>query len=374
MRTTQHKIISKSKDHPARRAMLIDFELDAGEAVASDIVVQQTGWTLYCLDQGKQCAVFVKTSETLDVMRAPFFRMAQYEQAEHVLLMPWEDLHRVAAHAALPANLIFIFNIGRSGTTLVSHMLDKVEGVYSLSEPNAQLDVVMNRFENGPLVTRQLLESCTRMLCRKADGSVPEHVAFKLYSQCLFNCADYHAAFPTAKFVFLYRDAIGWGNSVYKMMRGYGMSLTLDAAAFANYWRITSAGYDIRYLEHYVSPQAEVYVPEQLIGASWCLHLETYMQLFNSGVPFLALRYNEIVSQRDHSTTLLLQHCALSSTALDHALAVFAQDSQQGSGIGKDNLNTGFTAESETRLLQTLSLHAQFKSAEFILPDIYAAA
>ncbi len=37
--TTLHRILSKSKDHPARRAMLADFVLGAGETTTPDHVI-----------------------------------------------------------------------------------------------------------------------------------------------------------------------------------------------------------------------------------------------------------------------------------------------------------------------------------------------
>jgi hypothetical protein len=241
MSATLHNITARTKDHPARRALLGDFVLDAGTRVPSDIVVKETGCSLYCLDQATRAAVFVKVPPNCDLAAAPFMRMAQFQHATHVLLVPWNELTELAQCVPLPKNLIFVFNIGRSGTTLVSHMLGHVEGVLSLSEPNAHLDATRSRYINGVALTRELISASTRLLCRQPDGSVPDTLAIKLYSQSLFNCADFHHEFPQAKYVFLYRDATSWANSTFKMAKGYGMADVLDRAARDFTWNIVSA-------------------------------------------------------------------------------------------------------------------------------------
>jgi hypothetical protein len=344
---------------------------NAGSATAADTVLEEAGWSLYCLDQPTQSAVFVQVPPDCDLSATPFMRMAQYEQASRVILIPWTDLDDIAARVALPENLIFVFGIGRSGTTLVSHMLGLVEGVISLSEPNAQFDATDFRHGNSPDVTRRLIAACTRLLCHQPDGSVPNTQAFKLYSQSLFSCLDYHASFPQAKFVFLYRDAVGWANSVYKMVRGYGAAGTLDRAGRDTIWRITSSGQDIALLERSLSTSGEVYHLEDIAAASWSLHFEHYTTCLEAGVPFLALRYNEIVADREGSTCALLTHCGLQADQAASVLRSFDTDSQDGSGIGQDNKIAGFTPEQVERFLRALGRQKRFTSPDWILPDVY---
>ncbi len=371
MSATLHAITSRSKDHPARRAKLADFGLDQGSPTSAQHVVMEVGWTLYCLDQASRHAVFVRTPASADLSATPFLRMAQFNLASHVALVPWSQLDDLAARLPLPQNLIFIFNIGRSGTTLVSRMLGEVDGVTSLSEPNAQLDITMNRAQNGPELTRQLIAACTRLQGRQADGNVPRTLAFKTYSQSLFNCADYFAAFPQAKYVFLYRDALSWANSLYKMAQGFGMPEALDRNARDFVWNIASAAYDISIFENSLPGPAETFHHEDISAKCWQLHMDCYMKNLAAGVPFFALRYNEMNSDRENTTRMLLQHCDLPSAAAASALHGFDQDSQEGSGIGSDNQKKGFTSENRQRFLAALARQKTFAAPDLRLPDTY---
>ncbi len=367
-----HNILARSKDLPARRAMLKDFELDAATETSADRVVTELGWTLYCLDQATQRAVFVRTPPDADLSATPFLRMAQYDHASQVMLVAWSELDTLAARVPVPQNLIFVFNIGRSGTTLVSRMLGRVEGVVSLSEPNAQLDITMNRAANGRDLTRKLIAACTRLQCRQPDGKTPHTLAFKTYSQSLFNCAEYYEAFPKAKYVFLYRDAVSWANSLYKMARGFGVSEALDRNTRNFVWSIASAAHDISVFEKSFPGAAEIFHHEEISAVCWDLQLDCYMKNLRSGVPFLALRYNEMNADRENMTRLLLEHCGLPTAAAASAMHGFDQDSQEGSGIGGDNRIKGFTPENRQRFLATLAQQKKFNMPDEILPDIYS--
>jgi Sulfotransferase family len=371
MSATLHSIENRSRDVPARRAMLANFELTTGVSISSNMILKEQGWSLYCLDQATKQAVFVKTPADCDLSALPFLRMAQYQCATHVALIAWDDLEGLSTQVPLPQNMILIFNMGRSGTTLVSRMLANVPHVMSLSEPNAQLDITMNRAENGQALTRSLIAACTRLQCRPPYGSVSASVAFKLYSQALFNCADYFANFPNAKYVFLYRDALSWGNSLQKMVMGFGFTelFTEDMKNFS--WQMGSAANDPKILDHYFDQNAKSFFGELVHAPVWALHMEEYTKHFEAGVPFLAMRYNEIVADHEAATKTLLKHCGLAANSVHDALHGFDEDSQKGSGIGQDNKAEGFKPENYQRFAETLAKHPRFNRPDMILPDIY---
>jgi hypothetical protein len=371
MPASLHAIKNRSRDVPAGRANLANFELGDGVSVSPNITLSEPGWSLYCLNQATQQAVFVKTPKNCDVSAMPFLRMAQYQGAEQVLLMPWGELETLADRVSLPQNMILIFNMGRSGTTLVSRMLANVKNVLSLSEPDAQLDITMNRAENGPDLTRELISACTRLLCRPPHGLSTQTVAFKFYSQTLFNCADYFASFPNAKYIFLYRDALGWGNSIQKMVIGLGLPEIFNKEMKNFSWYMGSAASDPRILDHYFDKNAETFFGELVHAPVWAMHMDEYMKNFDAGVPFLAMRYNEINADHETATKTLLQHCGVSENAIADALHGFDEDSQKGSGIGKDNKAEGFKPENYLRFAETLAKHPRFNSPDILLPDIY---
>lgn len=372
MLATLHKIESRSIPHPAEAAILKNFTMGKGEPASPEIVLNEDGWSLYCLDQSSKMAVFVKTPPDSDLNATAFMRMAQYQSASHVLLVAWSNLAQLAAKIPEPENLILIFNIGRSGTTLVSRMLARVPDVLSLSEPEALFNITMEKNSNDPKLNQEQIFACTKLSCKPPYGQPPKTVAMKFQSQNILNCDDYFAGFPNAKYVFLYRDAKTWANSIYKMTRSFGFPELWDQPHLDTAWSIFSAASNIEYLAPYLDLQAEFTHPEQLIGPAWAFYLEYYMAWLAKGIPFLAMRYNEINADHETATTILLKHCGLSNSAVADAMHGFDEDSQKDSGIGQDNKFEGFKPENYARLMETLAKHPRFNSPDIILPDIYA--
>jgi Sulfotransferase domain len=372
MNATLHKIESRSIPHPAESAILANFRLDKGDLASPDLVLNEEGWSLHCLDQASKMAVFVKTPPECDLSATAFMRMAQYQGAEYIMLVPWQSLPTLAKKLSEPENLIFIFNIGRSGTTLVSRMLAHVPDVLSLSEPEALFNVTREYHSNDPQLNRELILACTKLSCHPPYGSPHKTVAMKFQSQNILHCEDYFAVFPNAKYVFLYRDAKSWGNSIYKMCRSFGSPELWDQPHRDMVWNIFSASSSIEYLSPYLDMRAEITHPEQVIAPVWGFYLEHYLSCLARGIPFLAMRYNEINANHEAATKLLLKHCGLPEIAAGDAIHGFDQDSQKDSGIGQDNIFSGFKPEEYMRFMETLAKHPQFDSADIILPDIYS--
>jgi hypothetical protein len=368
---TLFSIESRSIPHPAGDALLANFTLHQGVEVSPSIVISETGWSLYCLDEQSNKAVFVKTPDGYDLSATPFLRMAQYSGAEKVLTVDWRELEALSAQVPLPENLIFIFNIGRSGTTLVSHMLAQVPDLWSISESDADFVVAINRHIYGPKLTQMLIRTCTRLLCRPPTGKTPNTVAIKHHSQTVYTCRYYFAAFPKAKYVFLYRDGKSWANSFHKMTQSFGLPPLLDQKLKDFCWWMISSASDPKILDDYFDTGAQHFHTEQIFAPGWAHYLQEYVDHLEAGVPFLALRYNEIISDKSGSTLRLLKHCGLPTDRLSEILKTFDADSQEGSGIGQDNKFEGFSPENYQRFVETLAKHPRFNSPDIILADIY---
>ena len=371
MAATLFNIEDRSIPHPAEEAILGNFTLGQGVEASSSVILSETGWSLYCLDQKLRKAVFVKTPDGYDLTAAPFFRMAQYAGAEKILTVDWSELAALSAQVPVPENLIFIFNIGRSGTTLISQMLAQVPGLWSLSEPDVDFVIAANRKTNGPELTQMLVSACTRLLCRPPTGKLHQTVAIKHYSQTIYTCDYYFKAFPNAKYVFLYRDGKSWANSLHKMTQNFGMPELLDPPLKDFFWYMTSAASDPKILEDYFDNSAQHFYTEQIFAPGWALYLQEYLDHLEAGVPFLAIRYNEMKVDHLGTTKKLFNHCGIAENYIANAMKAFDHDSQQGSGIGQDENAQAFKPENYARFLQTLAKHPRFNLPDIILPDIY---
>jgi hypothetical protein len=133
----------------------------------------------------------------------------------------------------------------------------------------------------------------------------------------------------------------------------------------------TSSPQDIGILEATLPPSSDTFYHEDIAAASWALHLDAYMKNLEAGVPFMALRYNEMNTDRENATRALLAHCGLSQSETSNALLGFEKDSQDGSGIGQDNRSEGYKSENIERFLRALKRQKRFQSPNLLLPDIY---
>lgn len=371
MDSSLHGIEDRSRPFELAPGKSENFRLGPGEAVDSARVIDEPGWSLYCLDFSRRNAVFVQLAPQADLADAPFMSLKQFKEASRVALVPFAALDGLSRRVPQPERRIFIFNIGRCGTTLANGMLNKVSGVWSLSEPDAFFDIDMKRREIDAPETRALIAATTRLLFRPPASRPAHTLAIKLRSQNAFQMHAYHAAFPDAKNVFLYRDGESWANSFFKFVQNVFSSAVLDVEARKFNWFMISADTDPAYLRPYMDLEAAEFHVEQEFAVAWALYLEAYEQARAGGMPFLALRYNELDGDRAASAARLLRHCGLPVGAAGAALEAFDEDSQAGTSIDRSHAALNFTPAQRARFRATLGRHPTIKSPDLRLEDMY---
>ena len=356
-----------------------DFGLGPGRPVDDAIVAENRNWSLYTLDLDSRLAWFVELPPDLDLSQSAFVYFDQADRAIRALSVALDDLDALAARIPGPERVIFVFSIGRCGSTLVSHALNKVPAVWGLSEPMVYPRLIQDNFDSAQrrnLPREQVVElirSCTALLFRppeKADATV---FAVKFHSQSLFQADLYHAAFPDAAFVFLYREALSWLDSLYRMMRKYGFDAAQSGDRKLSAWSVVTAAADPAELRPYADLQAD-HLPIE-VGATigWAYCMAAYSRLLAAGVPFLALRYSELNSSRVASLARLFGHCRLPLSATEAALRAFDVNSQAGTLIARDDKAEGLTLAQLSNARLTLSGYPGFGDPDLILPDIYSA-
>src|SRR3954464_5827490 len=99
-----------------------NFVLREGESAPAEIVLENPDVSLYCLDADNRQALFVQTPPGVGLLQQPFYYLAQYQHAQRVIAVPYDDLDRLAD--GLPpddaGNLVLIYSVGRCGSTLIS--------------------------------------------------------------------------------------------------------------------------------------------------------------------------------------------------------------------------------------------------------------
>jgi hypothetical protein len=356
-----------------------DFSLGPPQTVPLQMLVDQPEWSLYSLDLMQNLAWFVELPPGCDLSTSAFAYRDQRQLARRFLQVSLDDLIKVSSQVPKPKKVIFIFNIGRCGSTLLSHVLNTCPRVWALSEPMVFPRLIMNNYNSdqrlavprGRLI--ELIQACTMLQFRPPAASGRDFFALKFHSQCLFHASEYFEAFPEAAFVFLYRDAISWTKSWYQMTQKYGYSAMLTGAARIELWNCVTAVTDLAELRPYVDVDAAEVPLEDGLVIGWSRNMEEYSRLRQEGVPFLALRYNEL--NRDRATSLrhLLRHCGLPEEEAMPGLAAFEKDSQAGDIVSRDVVAEAMTEAQIERLRKVLAQRKSFGDPELKLSDIYSA-
>ena len=365
---------------PVGWANLDDFDLGPATPTPTRTVIDQPGWTLYGLDHARDLAVFTDLSPGTDLADSPFAYATQHRLARRVLTMSLAELEAVADLAPPVPRGILIFSIGRCGSTLLSHALNTVPGVWCLSEPDAFSTLILQHyhsrqrsgFPDDQII--RLIRACTRLQFRPPAGRQADVFAMKFRSQALFQADLYHRALPEAACVFLYRDALGWANSVYSMMRQYDFPDTLTGPDRILAWSIFTAAADPAPLDGLIDLTAPEVPMELALGPAWSCNMAEYTRHLAAGVPFLALRYNEFNRDREASITRMLRHCGLPEVHAASALQAFERDSQSGTHLSREVTTERLSPDRLERLAALMSRLPDLSDPNLILPDIHSGS
>lgn len=355
-----------------------DFVLGPGQPVSSRLAVEEPTWSLYTLDKDTESAWFVELPPGLDLSQAPFAYADQHKHARRALHVPLEALEGLSQAVPPPAQVIFIFSIGRCGSTLVSDILNTVPDVWSVSEPDVYSRLVMENYTSServgfrPEQVVTLIRACTRLLFRPPPGVEASVFAVKFRSQANVQADLYHRAMPEASFVFLYREALSWANSFYRMLRKYQIPAVLTGEERAWVWNAVTAAEDLSKARPYLDLEADEVPLEDALAPGWAYNMEEYTRHLRNGVPFLALRYDDLNNAREASLQRLFAHCGLPVDAVGPALTAFERDSQANTILSRDAASEALSQDQLAKLAGILAKYPGYGDADLRLADVYS--
>ena len=334
MEAVVHEIAGRHREFEVAPSSFADFDLGPGQPVTSRLALEP-GWTTYCVDVERRQMLFVEIPPEVDLAEAPFVYVMQARLARRALIVPFAALEDLAERVPAPRQVIFVFNIARCGSTLVNAMLNRVEGVWSVSEPDPFFDLVMRRHLLDPSEIPGLVRACVLLSFRPPAARRAHTMGIKFRSESLFQAEHFHAAFPEAAYVFLYRDGVSWARSFWYFRRISGCRSCWREKASASHWWMLSAAAPLDRLLAYLDPDGPIPVT-RVLAPGWAIQIEEYLRLRDRGLPFLAIRYNELQADQEAVTARLLRHCGLPAAAAAAAAKAFERDSQAGTAIARD--------------------------------------
>jgi len=364
------RIEEKLRPHWGSGVKPSDFKVRDEGAIDPRIVLLEPNLSLYCLDFEKRQALFVETPPECDLSRAPFLFQAQYEAATRLVRVPYETLHRLAAEVALdPSRLILIYSVGRCGSTLVSRAFNAVEGVESISEPDVFTQMLGTWGANGLDGEEQaaLLRSCTLLQCVPGQIKGATAWALKFRSMVTELGPLFYALFPTARVVFLYRNAEPWARSFLRMI---GVTEPTTRASLA----------PLRFLFGHTHPRVDALdtaSPLETAALMWLSVMEKCLEMQRQGIPMFVTRYEELNRAPREALAQMFAFCGFPASAVGDLEAVLTQDSQEGTAISRTSLGETATAltQAHTDELRRIIREASPEvTADTILPGTYFPA
>lgn len=331
-------IVGRDRPFEVDPARFDHFRLGPGEPITADEIVADPAWTLYTIDPDHDRAMLVRLPDGFDLTAQPFAFVAQFEHATDAVVLSTSELARLGDQLPQPARLVHLFSTGRCGSTLASRIFAELDGVWSLSEPDAIAQLVTRRHEYGTPRMRESLRVATRWSYRPLDHRADTTCVFKYRSEALFDAVDFVSATPNSTSLFLYRDLEGWADSCYRFGQKQGVDVGEGSTAMRDFlWQILSAGAPPDVVADICDPVDPETPIETTLTALWALRIEAYQAAAATGVPFHPFSYREINRDRNTTVTRLLQVLGHDSTA-NHAraLSAYEVDSQHGTEGSRD--------------------------------------
>jgi hypothetical protein len=362
---TIHEITGRKREDPIGFTDIKDLELgESGPIDAEEILTNQC-ITIYSLDFDHAQAVFVETPPEVNLSLAPFFYQAQYENALHVLTIPFETMIQLAQRVSVDdSKLIMIYSLGRAGSTLASQIFAQVEGIVNISEPDVLTLLVIARYSQPDQSEnlKILLDACVRLLCK-----TPSQAAWVIKGRSwVLELGDWlHDLYPQTKNLFLYRDAETWLKSMigafaddvertpeqqYELennARGWLKLLTPGVARYDATQHLSVAG---------------------LCTLMWLSIMERYMEFSRASIQMLAIQYASWKQAPLETATSMLDYCGCCPTDMTVIAKTLRKDSQAGTSLSQENVKkkaTGFQFFDLVELNRHLKSHAYIQTPDF---------
>lgn len=366
MIATSFEIIAKRRPTPFGLVDIKDFELrESGQMRRAGDILSNPHITLYALDFENGRALFVETSPEADLSRAPFYYLAQYENALCVITVSFETMVQLAQSVRVDdSKLIFIHSMGRCGSTLASQIFAQVPGVINMSEPDVLTQLVPARFTQPDKQTeiKMLLDASIRLLCK-----TPAQTAWVIKGRSwVIELSDWlHELYPRTKNLYLYREAESWIKS--------GLSAFMD--------EVERTPEELRQLEielrgwmRLLTPSIARYGADQhlsltgLTSLMWLANLERYTESHQAGIEMLAIPYPKWKLDPRRTALSMLEYCGCRPADLTAVEETLAKDSQAGSVVSQDAVKKKTTKSlyfDVAELNRHLQSHPYIRTADF---------
>jgi hypothetical protein len=312
------------------------FSLGPPKQMQAETILQK-GWTLFGFDIENAVAIFLDVGAECDLSRAPFCYDAQVSQARRITTIGFEQFALLARGIKTEHQLVHVYNMGHCGSTLLHNVFNTVPGVWCLSEPKVFFDLALWRHDIDQALILPLAEAALKFISLFPAASQAQVVVLKHFSQANAFLPMMWDAERRAINLFLYRDGKSWSNSIYGFVQRMAhIKMAIPPERRSLQWRLMSGNALVCELDGLVDMNAETVTFDDLAAVAWALHIRDYMKAHDAGMPFFAVRYNELSQHRVPVIGQILKWCGLDPGLAEATLSAFDTDSHQGTKTARD--------------------------------------
>jgi Sulfotransferase domain len=352
-------------------AKVQDFDVVAGGSCNANLVLENANINLYCLDFENQQAIFVETPEALDLFDAPFLYQAQYENAQRLIAVPIEILHGLAEQIQIQrSSQVFLYSVGRCGSTLLSRVFMEVPNAKRLSEPDvlSQLVALKNPDPNLNDELVKLIKSCLTILCKPTGSKYPEFIVIKFRSFGIELADLIESIFPQAKSIFLYRNAEDVVKSSVAAFAEMSEAIRAISQNIDTYSRFVPLLKEYESIIDFDDPScADIYT------TMWLSVMQRYLQIHGDGIFMKSIKYETLIENPQSTVAELFQYCGIPESEVVLACRVLQEDSQSGSNLSRDKISRQYHFIDDDaikeRVRHILSCHPTIKTSDFLVPS-----
>ncbi|XP_078604595.1 uncharacterized protein LOC144878162 isoform X2 [Branchiostoma floridae x Branchiostoma japonicum] len=385
------------------------FDTDMGESVPDPTAfLHKNGvhFMVHSLDFDQRVLGLVKVKEGIDIISAPFIYQAQRENAEELLLLPFDVLPKVANALTGTQSVvknIFLYSTGRCGSTLMCKSMDVINDVQAVSEPDV-FQVIVERVctRTVPLTSDDkeeiiMLLRCSVILLNfyfQQQEPSKTVICYKFRSEVIFIADLLQKAALEAKTIFMYRDLPGFYDSCMNLVFNgsylrYLFETTLRLDAFFRVPKIKSESpifiFSVEHPRMITCPVTHgmhfVYV------ALWILQMQKAFDLTqqHSGNIFHAcLTFNQLLEHKERIVLKVLEKLDVdvpSDFDGSKIRETFGVDSQKGSAMQSERrkgnkIRSSWVGSWERNFFSTVLGHfnGDVDEPDFIMPNTVSMA
>jgi hypothetical protein len=252
----------------------------------------------------------------------------------------------------------------------------------SLSEPDVQTQLVVERFEEAQLAL--LLRSTARHYFQPRQPAT--HLVMKFRSFCVELAAEMHAASPGTAALFLYRDIERVVASGMRAFRYAGAPLEKFDRLHRTRW-----GYPLLWanialvrglaarlfpaMTRFTSAELARMGPIGLLAIAWVSAMERCAKLLAANMQIMPIHYDDLVARPEFVANQIAEHCGLNAQDIPQMLTAVDDDSQADSVVERSRQQRFDLTDDDRRIIgDVLARSDIIDSGDFRLPQTAGTA